>query len=239
SSESLRPQDCGDLQRAGQIISGVYVLFPTANSTGVAAYCDMETEAGGWTVIQKRGQYGNNAYHFYRNWTEYKTGFGNPKKEYWIGNNALHALTSEDRDFLLRVQLRNETNGSLVAYYKTFRVASEGELYKLTIGDYYGPPGSDSLTYANGANFSTFDQDNDKDGGNCAEQFRGGWWYTACHSSNLNGLNLNGEHASYADGIEWSQLNHHAGLYRYSYPEAQMMIREVNFIPGVDFLNPR
>lgn len=35
--------------------------------------------------------------------------------------------------------------------------------------------------------FSTYDRDNDKQSGNCAEQYRGGFWYNACHVVNLNG----------------------------------------------------
>ena len=45
----------------------------------------------------------------------------------------------------------------------------------------------ESLVYANGRLFSTFDRDNDSWAQNCAAKFRGGWWYTACHRSNLNG----------------------------------------------------
>ena len=29
--------------------------------------------------------------------------------------------------------------------------------------------------------FSTYDVDNDNDGGNCAAFVTGGWWYTSCH----------------------------------------------------------
>jgi len=52
--------------------------------------------------------------------------------------------------------------------------------------------------------FSTKDADNDvyKEG-SCSLLYRGGWWYSACHSSNLNGLYLGGPHTTYADGIEW------------------------------------
>ena len=36
--------------------------------------------------------------------------------------------------------------------------------------------------------FSTKDSDNDKAGGKCAQVYGNGWWYNACHYSNLNGI---------------------------------------------------
>uniref|UniRef100_A0A6B0V8T3 Putative ixoderin n=1 Tax=Ixodes ricinus TaxID=34613 RepID=A0A6B0V8T3_IXORI len=218
--KSLRPRDCGDLLKAGQINNGVYVIFPTSDSKGTSVSCDMKTDGGGWTVIQNRGQYGNSVYYFYRNWTEYANGFGDRDKEYWI-----------DRGFSLRIELKNETGESLVANYKIFKVASQANLYKMTVGGYSGTSDSDSFSYTNGINFSTFDNDNDNHSSNCATTYKGGWWYAACHSSNLNGLNLNGPHTSFADGIEWSRRNHLGGLHHYSYPEARMMIREANSLP--------
>ena len=43
-----------------------------------------------------------------------------------------------------------------------------------------------------GTKFSTLDRDNDTWRNNCAERFKGAWWYTACLNSNLNGLYLRG-----------------------------------------------
>ncbi|KAG0431159.1 hypothetical protein HPB47_022044 [Ixodes persulcatus] len=197
--------------------------YSTLNSYGDA---DAVGEPPTVLVIQNRGQFGNKVFYFYRNWTEYARGFGEPGKEYWIGNNALHALTSEGRNQTLRIELRNGTGETFVAHYSAFKVASESNFYKLNVSGYSGPAGSDSFSYANGANFSTFDQDHDSYGDNCAEKFRGGWWYTSCHHSNLNGLNLNGQHPSYADGIDWSQLYEVTGRHHYSYPEVQMKIRK-------------
>ncbi len=40
----------------------------------------------------------------------------------------------------------------------------------------------DSLSYHNGMQFSTKDQDNDMDRTvNCAEKYQGAWWYKNCH----------------------------------------------------------
>ncbi|CAN8016396.1 unnamed protein product, partial [Ixodes persulcatus] len=129
------------------------------------------------------------------------------------------------------IELRNETGESLVANYKIFKVASQANLYKMTVGGYSGPSDSDSFISTNGINFSTFDSDNDNRNINCAMTYKGGWWYDDCHYSNLNGLNLNGPHTSYADGIEWSRRNHVGGLHHYSYPVARMMIREASSLP--------
>ena len=63
----------------------------------------------------------------------------------------------------------------------------------------------DSLSWHDGCNFTTYDGDYDKaTWGNCADIYFGGWWYNACHSSNLNGLYVHKIHQSYADGIEWN-----------------------------------
>ena len=69
--------------------------------------------------------------------------------------------------------------------------------------------------------FTTKDSDNDIAGGNCAVAYKGAWWYTSCHSSNLNGLYHRGAHKSYADGINW----YHWKKHYYSLKSTSMKIR--------------
>ncbi|XP_075539496.1 techylectin-5A-like [Dermacentor variabilis] len=221
--ESFHPRHCADLLHNGQSTSGVYTLFHEATSpSGQNVYCDMETDGGGWTVIQHRGQYGNPVYYFYRNWTEYAYGFGNPAEEYWIGNNALHVLTTGDEKMDLRVVLSNSTEETVSLDYQNFTVASEKQGFRLHLGSYTGNRGWDAIRPVSGQKFSTFDRDNDSSSTNCAARYRGGWWYANCLGGNLNGLNLNGPHASVGDGIDWDTTE---TLSHYSYPNVRMMIR--------------
>ena len=57
----------------------------------------------------------------------------------------------------------------------------------------------DSLTSQNGQKFSTKDGDNDNSTINCAEELGGGWWFSDCGQSNLNGNPDTG-------GIRWETL---------------------------------
>ena len=73
----------------------------------------------------------------------------------------------------------------------------------------------------NGAPFSTKDADNDEWPNNCAFSFKGAWWYTKCHNSNLNGQYLKGSHESSADGVNWK---HWTGN-NYSLKRVEMKLR--------------
>ena len=57
---------------AGFKANGVYTIDPDGRGK-FDVFCDMQTDGGGWTVFHKR----NTGYtSFYRNWDEYKAGFG-------------------------------------------------------------------------------------------------------------------------------------------------------------------
>ena len=73
----------------------------------------------------------------------------------------------------------------------------------------------------NGMKFTTKDVDNDIYEKNCAQRFKGAWWYEACHYSNLNGHYLAGRTTSFADGVIWFDFK---GNY-YSLKTSEMKVR--------------
>ena len=84
---------------------------------------------------------------------------------------------------------------------------------------------SDSLADHRGMPFTTKDQDNDNVKDNCANTFKGAWWYKGCHRSNLNGLYLRGQHSSFANGVNWFHWKGH----NYSLKRTEMKIRPADF----------
>ena len=146
--------------------------------------------------------------NFYQRWTEYENGFGNVKGEHWLGLKKISCLTSVGVKTKLRIDLADFAGHSKYVCYDSFHVGTTSTNYRLTVGGYQnggiGTAG-DSLRGHNGMQFSTRDRDNDRNSGNCAVPFRGGWWYRNCYNSNLNGMYLNGQIDS--RGVTWALFN--------------------------------
>ena len=327
----------------GDRTDGVKMIYPQ-HMEPFEAFCDQTTKGGGWTVFQKRLA---GSVDFYRNWTDYKQGFGNLSGEFWLGLDKIHRLTSQTNN-KLRVELEDFDGNTSYAEYDTFAVADETDNYTLSVGNYSGKCGqvwsisvvvlADSfakcifgpqlarfyklartkiglykeggvgreifelrpspslrcseqngeyqfrapdkkllfkrifqnihwlrdhsvgnehecildvnrtsiLQYLQrlGGMFSSQalrvihwrctirwpsapkDRDNDQNShGNCAEMYKGAWWYRRCHVSNLNALYHRGNHSSYADGVNWKTWRG----YHYSFKRAEMKFRPVDF----------
>ena len=161
--------------------------------------CDMVTDGGGWIVFQRRI---DASVDFYRGWEDYKVGFGDLNGNFWLGLENVYKLTSAGKTAKLRVDLRHFRDPDTVKYaeYSNFRILSESDGYTLRVSGYSGNAG-DSLQHHDNQKFTTKDHDQDSHAGNCAQMFKGSWWYHGCHHSNLNGLypQMHQEDAKYMD----------------------------------------
>ena len=157
--------------------------FTTVLINTAAAYCDMTTDDGGWIVIQRNKK--DSLVNFNRNWTDYEKGFGNLNTEFWYGLESMHCLTQRGQ-WEMRVDYQKNDKTWSYLHYNQFSVGSASEEYPLTVGGYSGSFSSTYALYFNGRKFSTPDNDNDKDGGNCAVNWKSGNWYKNCHHINLN-----------------------------------------------------
>ena len=89
-----------------------------------------------WTTILRRKGYGNPADYFIRSPKEYKQGFGEENREFFIGLDNLVEMTSNG-SWMLEVTLVDNEDGKEIEYnatYDTFKVI--GDTYDLIIGGY-------------------------------------------------------------------------------------------------------
>ncbi|XP_061112042.1 tenascin-R-like [Conger conger] len=213
------PSDCSQELLNGMQDSGEAEIFPGGQrGRAVPIFCDMETDGGGWTVFQRRVDGHTN---FFRTWSEYSRGFGNVSRDFWLGNDLLHSLTSV-LPMAMRVDLRVGAE-STYAHYASFAVDTEKRYYALALSGYSGTAG-DSMAYHNLSRFSTWDRDSNPYVTRCAMSYRGGWWYRNCHEANLNGLyNTHTNH----QGVIWTSWK---GT-DFSIPFSEMKIRPASFTP--------
>ena len=211
----------------GYTISGPYSIKPNKSSPQFTACCDMETDGGGWTIIQSRVD----NFNFDTKWIHYQNGFGIPCKSHWIGLEKIRSLT-QDRlvTSQLRIDLTDFDDNKAFAEYRSFLVGSMKNKYSLHVNGYnQNSTAGDSLEESTGLRFTTYDSDNDysyfSPGSctpsyrcsctahdctntgfeNCASQYNAGWWYDKCfNKASLNGPYSSTESVSSWTGIHWT-----------------------------------
>lgn len=199
-----KPMDCEEVLQCGHNRSGVYEIWPRNRVMlgSISVYCDLETNGGAWTVIQRRGDFKRPSDFFLKPWHKYKTGFGDLRRDFWLGNENIYAITNQKR-YYLRIDLIDHTNASRYAFYDQFWLDNESQHYRLHVYDYSGDAGDSFARAHDNQKFSTIDRDNDNSTLHCAEKHKGAWWYADCHASNLNGM-YNNERSKSADGVVWT-----------------------------------
>lgn len=199
-------RDCGDIPASSA--TGIHLVRP-AMDRAIAVYCDMDPEDGKWLVIQRRF-HSKPQLSFNRGWDDYKWGFGSLDYEFWLGNEYVWRITSGlDRQYELRIDMHDFEDEHWHAVYKGFKLSSEADGYRLTVGAYSGNAG-DSLSYHCGQKFSTHDADNDASISNCAAKLKGGWWFKDCRASHLNGLfDEGGSQSEKEERIYWDAWKGH------------------------------
>ncbi|CAI5641604.1 angiopoietin-related protein 4 [Oreochromis niloticus] len=176
--------DCHELFMRGETTSGVYAIQP-ANSEPFEVFCEM-TADGGWTVIQRRQ---DGSVDFDQLWEAYEKGFGSLNGEFWLGLEKIYSI-AKDGGYILNIKLSDWVD-DLATVRLPFQMGGEETKYSLQIqkaGTLSDLESSLATDAASGLPFSTHDQDNDqKSDTNCAKHLSGGWWFSNCGRSNLNG----------------------------------------------------
>lgn len=215
-------RDCLEHLSTGGTASGLYIVHQNLG-VRIQVYCDQQTDGGGWTVIQRRR---DGTVNFYRDWKEYKNGFGELLNEFWLGNENIFTLSFSavyPHGSELRIDMEDFKNNLYYEKYSRFQVENELLKYQLHVSSPSGTAGDGGfgMTYHSGMKFTTYDRDNDGDDGkNCAEEFKGGWWYNACGRALLNGY-------YYVNNEEKNMKTHGWRIWWFPVPEHRLKFVEM------------
>lgn len=179
-------RDCTELRRQGHSQSGVYTIHPYFGRH-FQVFCDMDSDGGGWTVLQMR----NSGYlNFERSWEDYASGLGSPFAEQWLGLEKLHILTYYQKQASeLRIDLWDQEGKHTHAQYRGFWIDGESHSYRIHLSGYNSESTEgDLMRDCNEMRFSTPDRDYDNSySTNCAYHQESGWWFNQCSlGTNLN-----------------------------------------------------
>ncbi|XP_066482343.1 angiopoietin-related protein 3 [Tiliqua scincoides] len=171
--------DCTWIYNRGELSDGIYSVKPNG-SKAFDVYCEMKSESS-WTVIQNRS---DGSLDFNQTWDNYINGFGNLEGEFWLGLHKIYSIVDQ-ADYILRIELEDwKANKRYIEY--TFVMGGPETDYAVRLSKITGNISS-ALPEEKVVKFSTKDRDNTEQRVSCPESDSGGWWYTACEETNLNG----------------------------------------------------
>ena len=199
------PLNCCKLKGSiAAVRSGVYEVkepCSVAINSKTYAYCDMETDGGGWLVIQRRF---DGTVPFNRTLAEYENGFGDLSSEFWYGLKTIRCLT-QDGPVELRIDLEYPNGTTGYVHYSSFSMSSSSS-YTATVtlfktspgvaGSFFNPNLGGYYRYGRRYNQQYYPNFYVK--ANCGSNPEvGGWWDTSCRG-NPNGPGPGGNSTMYA-----------------------------------------
>jgi len=245
SSKQRYPKDCSEVKpknikdakisRPGigpniPAKSGLYKIQPDPLQPPFLALCDMDTDGGGWTVIQNRYE-GQIEFHK-KNMRQYSQGFGNMAREFWLGLDKLSSLTTKsDQVQQLWIEITDFNDKTAFAKYDNFAIGDKFEQYRISLLDGFDGSAGDSLILSQGQPFSTeFPRAAKRQGCNVNDEV-GGWWFPSMicpsQSTNLNGRYMTAHLSQDLEGLATFWNSFHGP--KYSLAKTKMMVRPNNF----------
>ncbi|XP_053400682.1 ficolin-3-like [Mercenaria mercenaria] len=109
--------------------SGLYKIRLSESKKTPTVYCDMDTDGGGWTVLQNRY---NGTVDFYRNFSEYENGFGALNGEFWLGLKIVQEMTYQGTTEF-RLDVTTVDHVTFTETYQNFYLG-KGPHYTLHLG---------------------------------------------------------------------------------------------------------
>ena len=122
------PRSCKEWYNFGARASGVYTINRMGRMNKEVR-CNMEIEGGGWLVFYRR----TNQFRidFNRKWLSFKTGFGDIRNEFWLGNEFIHGMTSSKEHQVLVWGQKTDGVTTAISMHDSFKIGDETDLYRI------------------------------------------------------------------------------------------------------------